>query len=122
MENDSPLHRREEMYVVLDESLPVIHAALLAYYGFEEEEAQAFEDTLCLWFHRVGRRTGIRGLPPRDLREQLLFVACKYARAFQIARSNNGTHPAADSVLSIRDPEDVAIELLGRIPQQGIHQ
>ena len=81
----------DDILLVLDESLPVIRAALVHYYGYEPSEAEAFNDTLAVWFHRVIRRAGNRVLSARELREQLLFVACKYARAFRLAKARTGT-------------------------------
>jgi hypothetical protein len=111
--------RQEDLYRVLDETLPVIHAALVGYYRFSEAESEAFQDTLCIWFHRVTRRAGSCNAPAAELREQVLFVACKYARAFQIARLQ-GADVEDDVNLTLnRAPEEVAVELLGRVERTG---
>jgi len=108
--------RREDWYVILDETLPVIRAALIAYYEFEEYEATAFEDTLCVWFHRVSRRSGFETRSANELREQLLFVACKYARAFQLPRFQAAPGAPSGRAMELgRSAEDVAVELLARI-------
>ncbi len=118
---DTARQRQEEAYRVLDETLPVIHAALVGYYGFGTPEAEAFQDTLCVWFHRVARRMGAHAIHAEELREQILFVACKYARAFQIAKHRGG--PVADdlSLTLNRAPEEVAVELLGRVTAAGAY-
>lgn len=110
--------RRQDLYVILDETLPVIRAALIAYYGFGEPEAAAFEDTLCVWFHRVTRRSGFDARSATELREQLLFVACKYARAFQLSRLQFASHDGPVMDLG-RPAEDVAVELLSRMQHHG---
>ena len=112
--------RKEGIYLVLDETLPVVHRTLVGFYGFSESDAESFEHTLCIWFHRVARRSGARSLSTEDLREQLLVVACKYARAFQVARFQ---HERMDENLTIaltRAPEEVAVELLARVQRQGM--
>jgi hypothetical protein len=110
----------DDILLVLDESLPVIRAALIHYYGYEPSEAEAFNDTLAVWFHRVIRRAGNRVLSSQELREQLLFVACKYARAFQLAKARTGDilNDSLNNVLN-RPPEEVALALLDRIHPMG---
>ena len=65
----------DEAYLVLDDSLPVIDAALVHLYGYAPSEAEAFKDTLSVWFHRVIRRSGGAAKNIASLREQLLFVS-----------------------------------------------
>lgn len=101
-------------FLVLDESLPVVHAALVSFYGFSDPEAEAFKDTLAVWFHRVLRRQALRTQKPQELREQLLFVACKYARAFQLARSANGSFDGGIPGSLETPPEEVALALLNQ--------
>lgn len=106
----------ESAFLVLDESLPVVHNALVSYYGFTDPEAEAFKDTLAVWFHRVIKRQPSRTLRPEELREQLLFVACKYARAFQLARSQNGLLIDNSMMGSLQVPaEEVALALLNHL-------
>jgi hypothetical protein len=106
--------RADTAFLVLDESLPVVHTALVSYYGFSDPEAEAFKDTLAVWFHRVIRRQTPRAQNPEELREQLLFVACKYARAFQLARSTNGSFDGGVPGSLQTPPEEVALALLNR--------
>jgi hypothetical protein len=109
--------RDEETYAVLDGSLPIIRSVLVRYYGFLEEEAAAFEETLCVWFQRVVKRQSARSVSPTDLRAQLIFVACKYARAFQIAKLSTlpGTSEEYRPPLA-RPPDEVAFEVISRLP------
>ena len=98
-------------HLVLDEVLPLIHRTLVFYYRLMDEEAHAFEEVLSVWFQRLTRRTGNR-MSDRELRQQLLFVSCKYARAFQIARFRGLETAQTELTLALaRPPEDVAIEL-----------
>lgn len=122
LNNMDSIGREDEIHALLDEALPVIHATLVSYYRFIEEEAEAFEDTLCVWFGRVARRLGTSRTPPSELREQLLFVACKYARAFQIAKFK-GIEPAQEefTMALARPPEEVAVELLNRLQMETTH-
>ncbi len=106
----------EQVLAAFEETLPVIHAALVSFYRLMEEEAEGFEETLRIWFDRMARRNASQTTPPGELRAQLLFVACKYARAFQIARYK-GIEPADErfTMALAQTPEEVAHELLRRI-------
>ncbi len=57
----------EEIFSVFDEALPVIHATLVSFYRFMEEEAEAFEDTLLVWFERMARRNASQKTPVSEL-------------------------------------------------------
>lgn len=106
----------DRAYLVLDESLPLIDAALISYYGFTPSESEAFKDTLAIWFHRVAQRSGTRYIGNRELREQLLLVACKYARAFQLAKADNGMRMEDQFANALQTPpEEVALALLNKI-------
>jgi hypothetical protein len=101
---------------VFGEALPVIHSTLIGVYRFMEEDAQAFEDTLGVWFERMGRRNASQRISASEMRAQLLYVACKYARAFQIARFKSiGTSEEEFTMTLARTPEEVAAELLQKI-------
>jgi hypothetical protein len=105
-----------EVYRLLDENLPMIHALLVNFYGFNESEAEAFNDTLAVWLHRLARRSE-HEISFADLRDTLVFVACKYARAFQVARGFAGRHFDARLEESIARPsEEVALALLSHVP------
>ncbi len=106
----------EEILSVFEEALPLIHATLVSFYRFMEEEAEAFEETLQIWFERMARRNATQRMPAVELRAQLLYVACKYARAFQIARFK-GIDPSEEKLTMAlaRAPEEVVMDLLDRI-------
>ena len=101
---------------VFEDSLPAIHATLVGFYRFMEEEAEAFENTLRLWFKRMARRNANAQTPVAELRAQLIYVACKYARAFQIARFKT-IEPSEESftMMLARTPEEVAADLLTKL-------
>ena len=107
---------------IFDETVPVIHSVLVSYYRFMEEEAQAFEGTLFVWFLRAARRLGSHQAPHSQLREQLLFVACKYARSLQIARFR-GVEPSQEDFTMVlaRPPEEVALELVTKLELGTTH-
>ena len=109
-----------QLRCLFDEALPTIHSTLVLTYRFMPEEAEAFEDTLRVWFGRMARRLGSRAAPPSELREQLLFVMCKYARAFQIAKFR-GIEPSQEefTMTLARPPEEVALELLNRMQTES---
>lgn len=112
----------QQISSLFEDALPTIHATLVSYYRFMPEEAEAFQDTLYVWFNRMVRRLGSRRAPLHELREQLLFVMCKYARAFQIARFR-GIEPAHEefTMALARAPEEVTLELLSRIQTEPTH-
>ncbi len=118
--NPLPAARPDDVFLVLDESLPVIDVALVHFYGYGPAEAEAFKDTLAVWFHRVVRRSAGRAANVSELREQLLFVACKYARAFRLAQVRTGGILKEDVSSAISRPaEEVAMALLHRIEPRG---
>jgi len=101
---------------VFEESLPAIHATLVVFYRFMEEEAEAFENTLRIWFERMARRNANAQTPVAELRAQLLYVACKYARAFQIARFKTIEPSEEQFTMALaRAPEEVAADVLSKI-------
>jgi alkanesulfonate monooxygenase SsuD/methylene tetrahydromethanopterin reductase-like flavin-dependent oxidoreductase (luciferase family) len=106
----------EEIFSVFDEALPVIHVTLVSFYRFMEEEAEAFEDTLLVWFERMARRNASQKVPISELRAQLLYVACKYARAFQIARFKGIELAEENFTMALaQTPEEVAAKLLHKL-------
>lgn len=108
-------HREAFAYSVLDATLPSIRVTLSGFYQLSEKECEAFEEVLCVWFRRLAKRLG-RATDPLILREQLLFVACKYARAFQLAKARQGQHPEESLALALaRSPEEIAWEISVRL-------
>jgi hypothetical protein len=101
---------------VFEDSLPAIHATLVAFYRFMEEEAEAFENTLRIWFERMARRNANAQTPVAELRAQLFYVACKYARAFQIARFKTIEPSEENFTMALaRAPEEVAADVLSKL-------
>ncbi|MEO8431018.1 MAG: hypothetical protein ABI592_05870 [Acidobacteriota bacterium] len=115
-----PESRPPDIFEVLDESLPVIDAVLVQFYGYEAAEAEAFKDTLATWFHRVVHRPAGRAASASELREQLLYVACKYARAFRVAQVRTGGILKDDVTSAVAWPvEEVAMALLHSFEPRG---
>ena len=111
-----PAEWHEQAFSVLDSTLPVIRLTLTSFYGFDTNEAEAFEDVLCIWFHRMSRRLGGHTASVSEMREQLLFVACKYARALQLAKLKANERPEQRLALALaRSPEEVAWEISTRL-------
>ncbi len=114
MPSESETGKNFDPAALFDEMLPVVHAVLVRYYRFIEEDAQAFEDTLCVWFHRMMRRNSL-SMQSDVIREQIVFVACKYARAFQLARLDERVQEADLQALLARPAHDVASEVMIRL-------
>jgi len=101
---------------VFEDSLPAIHATLVVFYRFMEEEAEGFENTLRVWFERMARRNANAQTPVAELRAQLFYVACKYARAFQIARFKTIEPSEENFTMALaRAPEEVAADILSKL-------
>jgi hypothetical protein len=108
--------RPDATETVFEDSLPAIHATLVVFYRFMEEEAEAFENTLRVWFERMARRNANARTPIGELRAQLLYVACKYARAFQIARFKTIEPSEENFTMALaRTPEEVAADVLSKL-------
>ncbi len=104
---------QEDIERLLNEAMPEVRAILVEYYGLIEEEAEAFQDVLRHWFRRATRRAGNRLMALEELKQQLIFVTCKYARALQIARFR-GVEPVEEAftLRLARPAEEVATEIL----------
>jgi len=99
---------------VLSEVLPLVNTVLVDVYRFMPEEAEAFKETLSTWFRRITRRAGSRETAIEELRGQLIYVACKYARAIQIGKFGI---PGPDTIAEAlrRDPDEMAFQILQRV-------
>lgn len=108
---------REDFFSVLDTTLPSIRVMLSDFYQLSDRECESFEDVLCVWFHRLIKRTG-HAETLAALREQLLFVTCKYARAFQLAKLRLGDVGSESLAVALeRSPEEIAWEISTRLEQ-----
>lgn len=98
----------KEIQVVFQDTLGLIHIALVSHYGLEESEAVELEKDLYVWFVRFCVRPGAGS--PKDLRPFLLVACCQFAREYQKYLVGSGTRPSTEKLKTLldRDPGDVA--------------
>jgi hypothetical protein len=98
----------KEVRGVFQDTLGLIHIALVTHYGLEELEAVELEKDLYVWFVRFCNRPGAGSA--RDLRPFLLVACCQFAREFQKYLVGSGTRDSNDQLKRLldRDPGDVA--------------
>ncbi|MFN2387710.1 MAG: hypothetical protein ABR576_15745 [Thermoanaerobaculia bacterium] len=105
----SPQEKTEgEIQTVFQDTLGLIHIALVSHYGLEEAEAVELEKDLYVWFSRFCSRPGAGS--PRDLRPFLLVACCQFAREYQKYLVGIGSRESSDKLKRLldRDPGDVA--------------
>jgi hypothetical protein len=105
----SPLDKTEgEIQAVFQDTLGLIHIALVSHYGLEETEAVELEKDLYVWFLRFCSRPGAGS--PRDLRPFLLVACCQFAREYQKYLVGTGSKESTEKLKRLldRDPGDVA--------------
>ena len=98
----------KEIRAVFQDTLGLIHIALVSHYGMEELEAVELEKDLFVWFMRFCSRPGAGS--PRDLRPFLLVACCQFAREYQKYLVGSGARETSDKLKKLleRDPGDVA--------------
>jgi hypothetical protein len=98
----------DEVRAVFQETLGLIHIALVTHYRLHEPEAVELEKDLYLWFLRFCGRPGSRS--PRESRSFLLVASCQFAREYQKYVVGTGVREsdAGLSTLLDREPADVA--------------
>lgn len=103
---DDPYER--EVNVVFQDTLGLIHIALVTHYGLEQGEAVELERDLSLWFLRFCLRPG--NTSPRAARPFLLVACCQFASEYQKYAIGAGIHQPGEKlkVLLEREPADVA--------------
>jgi hypothetical protein len=114
METGDPVVRAEddpyekEVNAVFQDTLGLIHIALVTHYGLEEGEAIELERDLNLWFLRFCMRPGNRS--PRESRPFLLVACCQFAREYQRYVIGSGVRVFDDRLKKLldREPTDVA--------------
>ena len=97
-----------EVKSVFQDTLGLIHIALVTHYGMQESEATELEKDLYLWFMRFCMRPGTRS--PRESRSFLLVACCQFAREYQKYVIGTGVRESDDRLRKIldREPADVA--------------
>lgn len=113
METADPIRsEQEDLYerevrAIFQDTLGLIHIALVTHYGLEEGEAMELERDLDTWFLRFCLR---RERAPRECRSFLLVACCQFAREYQkyiIGAGVRGSDEKLKELLD-REPADVA--------------
>ena len=96
-----------EVETVFQETLGLIHIALVTHYQLSEQEATELEKDLFVWFRRFCYRPGAS---VRENRPYLLVACCQFAREYQKYVVGTGVRESDDRLRSIldREPADVA--------------
>ncbi len=109
----TPVTEREnaferEVRAVFQETLGLIHIALVTHYGLMDGEASELEKDLYLWFVRFCRRPGCKSA--KDSRSFLLVACCQFAREYQNYLIGTGERSADERISNLlnREPSDVA--------------
>ena len=103
---EDPLEK--EVRIVFQDTLGLIHIALVAHYALEETEATELEKDLYVWFVRFCMRPGNRS--PKESRPFLLVACCQFAREYQRYVVGTGIRETSEKVRQLldREPADVA--------------
>lgn len=96
-----------EVESVFQETLGLIHIALVSHYQLSEQEATELEKDLFVWFRRFCYRPGAS---IRENRPYLLVACCQFAREYQKYVVGTGVRASDDKLRSLldREPADVA--------------
>ncbi len=87
-----------DVQAVFQETLGLIHIALVSHYRLVEQEATELEKDLFVWFRRFCYRPGAS---PRENRPFLLVACCQFAREYQKYIVGTGVR---DSDQKLADP------------------
>lgn len=103
---EQPLDR--EVREVFQDTVGLLHIALVTHYGLQEAEATELEKDLYVWFLRFCARPGSRS--PRHSRPFLLVACCQFAREYQRYIVGTGVRETDDRLRQLleREPADVA--------------
>ena len=96
-----------EVQSVFQETLGLIHIALVSHYQLTEQEATELEKDLFVWFRRFCYRPGAS---IRENRPYLLVACCQFAREYQKYVVGTGVRTSDERLKSLlnREPADVA--------------
>lgn len=103
---ESPFER--EVRAVFQDTLGLVHIALVTHYRMLESEAIELEKDLYLWFLRFCMRPGSKS--PKDSRSFLLVACCQFAREYQKYVIGSGLREGdvQTSEILAREPSEVA--------------
>jgi hypothetical protein len=98
----------KEVRAVFQETLGLIHIALVTHYQLSESEALELEKDLYVWFLRFCYRPG--NSSARDARPFLLVACCQFAREYQRYALGTGVRSSDEKLRRLldREPLDVA--------------
>lgn len=97
-----------EVRSVFQDTLGLIHLALVTHYDLEELEAIELEKDLYVWFVRFCMRPG--NFSPVQSRPFLMVACCQFAREYQKYLIGTGVRESNDKLRKLleREPNDVA--------------
>lgn len=97
----------KEVQTVFQETLGLIHIALVSHYQLSEQEATELEKDLFVWFRRFCYRPGAS---VKENRPYLLVACCQFAREYQKYLVGTGVRSSDERLKCIldREPADVA--------------
>jgi hypothetical protein len=97
-----------EVRAIFQETLGLIHIALVTHYGLHDSEATELEKDLYVWFLRFCMRPGSRS--PQSSRPFLLVACCQFAREYQKYVIGTGVRESDERLRELlnREPSDVA--------------
>ncbi|MEP6470654.1 MAG: hypothetical protein ABJC28_01465 [Acidobacteriota bacterium] len=97
-----------EVRAVFQDTLGLIHIALVAHYQLGESEAVELEKDLYVWFVRFCYRPG--NSSAREARPFLLVACCQFAREYQKYLLGSGVRSSDEKLKRLleREPLDVA--------------
>ena len=100
----------KDVRAVFQDTLGLIHIALVTHYGLDEGEATELEKDLLHWFLRFCVRPG--NSSPADCRPFLLVACCQFAREYQKYIIGAGVRQSDKRLerLLEREPSDVALD------------
>ena len=97
-----------EVRAVFQDTLGLIHIALVTHYQLSESEALELEKDLYVWFLRFCYRPG--NSSAREARPFLLVACCQFAREYQRYLLGSGVRSSDEKLRRLldREPLDVA--------------
>jgi hypothetical protein len=98
----------KDVRAIFQDTLGLIHIALVTHYGLEEGESIELEKDLYIWFLRFCMRPG--NTSPRESRPFLLVACCQFAREYQKYVVGSGVRESNEKLEKLleREPADVA--------------
>lgn len=98
----------KEVRAIFQETLGLIHIALVTHYQLSESEALELEKDLYVWFLRFCYRPG--NSSAREARPFLLVACCQFAREYQRYLLGTGARSSDERLRRLldREPLDVA--------------